>query len=278
MKIVNHRLKREDGEALPFRRSPNQSGAITPEFLVMHYTAGASASSAINWLTNPAARASAHLVIGRDGAITQLVAFNRKAWHAGRSRWAGRSGVNGFSIGIELDNFGVLTRVDQDWQTAWGKSVDAAEVVEAKHKDGDQVRGWHAYSALQLEAALEVSSLLARRYELKDVVGHEDVAPVRKSDPGPAFPMASFRGAIVGREDDEPELYETSTVLNIRSGPGTSHAKLPGSPLPKATKLEILAESGLWRRVDVLDSVDGEMDLEGWVHGRYLRPPQLGWV
>lgn len=271
MKVANHRLKQDNGEPLPFRRSPNQSGAITPEYLIMHYTAGASAASAIDWLTNPAASASAHLVIARDGAITQLVPFNRKAWHAGRSRWAGRRGVNGFSIGIELDNFGVLTRVGDGWQTAWGKPVDPAEVVEAQHKDGDRLRGWHAYSEPQLEAALAVGSLLARRYGLKDVLGHEDVAPLRKTDPGPAFPMQSFRSAVMGRDADEPPLFETATALNIRSGPGSDHGKLPGSPLPAGTKLEVLAESGLWRRVDVLEPVGDEMDLEGWVHGRFIR-------
>ena len=70
----------------------------------MHYTAGASAESSIDWLTNPDARASAHVLIARDGGITQLVPFDRRAWHAGRSRWKDRTGLNGWSFGIELDN------------------------------------------------------------------------------------------------------------------------------------------------------------------------------
>lgn len=272
MKILNHRLCRDDGEAYPFQRSPNQSGQIAPEYLVMHYTAGASAEGSISWLANPQAQASAHLVIGRDASITQLVAFNRKAWHAGRSVWLGRSGLNGFSIGIELDNVGVLNRVGEGWQTAWGRAVGPDQVLEAAHKNGGPVRGWQSYTAVQLEAALEVGSLLARRYELKDVVGHDDIAPARKSDPGPAFPMVSFRGAVIGREDDAQDLFETVTALNIRSGPGTTHDKLPASPLPKGTRLEVLAELGSWRQVDVLDTVGGEMDVQGWVHGRYIRP------
>jgi len=73
MKVVDYKLCDNAGNSVPFQESPNKSGTLTPEYLVMHYTAGSSASSSINWLCNPDARASAHLVIGRDGDITQLV-------------------------------------------------------------------------------------------------------------------------------------------------------------------------------------------------------------
>ncbi len=117
MKVLNHRLHKDEGTPYDFVRSPNQSDPIEPEYLIMHYTAGRNAQSSINWLVNPQARASAHVVIGADGEITQLVAFNRKAWHAGSSQWAGRIGVNNFSIGIELDNPGALTRRSSGWFT-----------------------------------------------------------------------------------------------------------------------------------------------------------------
>ena len=123
MKVRNHRLFDDNNEQLPYVASPNRStGTIVPRFLVMHFTAGASASSSISWLTNPAARASAHLVIARDGTVTQLVPFNRKAWHAGRSRWAGLTGLNAHSIGIELDNHGELNGSTGAWRTSWGPS------------------------------------------------------------------------------------------------------------------------------------------------------------
>jgi N-acetylmuramoyl-L-alanine amidase len=271
MKILNHRLCKDDGTSCDYRRSPNQSGPIEPEYLIMHYTAGRNAQSSINWLVNPQASASAHLVIGADGGITQLVALNRKAWHAGPSQWGGRVGLNSFSIGIELDNPGLLTRRATGWFTWWGDSVDDMNVVEAIHKNGGPLRGWHAYSGAQLEVAMDVASLLVRRYELRDVVGHDDIAPGRKVDPGPAFPMDSFRARVIGRKDDDPELFETIVGLNIRVGAGTQHEKLPVSPLPTGTRLEVVAQQGSWRLVDVLDSVKGETDVQGWVHGRYIR-------
>lgn len=276
MKIRNHRLHRDDGTAYPFKRSPNQSsGTITPEVLVMHFTGGASAGSSVNWLTNPDAKASAHLVIGRDGEITQLVAFNRKAWHAGRSRLGSRKNVNNFSIGIELANAGGLKRSGGGWMTDWSKPIESEKVFEAAHKNGGPVRGWEAYPEAQLTTALEVGALLARHYGLKDVVGHEDIAPGRKSDPGPAFPMASYRGSVIGRETAEAEAdgddaFVTTTALNIRTGPGTEHDKLAMGPLPTGTRLEVLAESGVWRQVDVLDAIGGDADIHGWVHGRFI--------
>ena len=275
MRILRHRLCQDNGDPFPFRRSPNQSGAITPEYLVIHYTAGSSAEGAISWLTNPQAQASAHLVISKDGETTQLVPFNRKAWHAGRSSWAGRSGLNSFSIGIELDNQGKLVRHESGWRNEWGTPVDPGDVIQATHKNGGPQCGWHAFTPEQLEAARDVCVLLARRYDIKDVVGHDDIAPTRKVDPGPAFPMDSFRAAIIGRGQDEaPELFETTTDLNIRKGPGTHHDKLPLSPLPKGTRLAVVSQEGSWRLVDVLEPLRGEMDVQGWVHGRYIKPTE----
>lgn len=271
MKIINHRLCKDDGSPYRFVESPNSKGALQQEYLVMHYTAGRNAEESVNWLTNSASKASAHLVIGRDGIITQLVPFNKKAWHAGSSSWEGRVGLNSYSIGIELDNAGPLQRHSGRWRAWFGDEYDDSDVIEAVHKHETQMKGWHIYPTVQIEAALEVGSLLARNYQLRDVVGHEDIAPGRKSDPGPAFPMNSFRARVMGREDEEEVKYETTTNLNIRTGPGTQYSPIPGSPLPTGTKVEISKREGNWAFVDVLAVVNGVMDMEGWVHSRYLK-------
>jgi N-acetylmuramoyl-L-alanine amidase len=274
MKIQNHRLIADDGSPVTYRESPNRGGTLVPDYLVMHYTAGSSAEGAISWLTNPAARASAHLVIGRDGRITQLVPFNRVAWHAGQSQWAGLSGLNGYSIGIELDNAGHLERAGGRWISAASKRAYAEEdVLVANHKHdrpGTPASGWHEYSEAQIDAALAVGLALMDKYALKDVLGHEDIAPGRKADPGPAFALASFRARLMGRLDDAAEVYLTQAALNVRAGPGTEHAVLEGSPLPAGTRVTVLEQQGLWWRVDVLDTVAGVMDLVGWCHSRYL--------
>lgn len=277
MKILNHRLVGDDGQPFPYAASPNRGGELVPEYLVMHYTAGSSAEGSVDWLCNPVARASAHLVIGRDGRIAQLVPFNRVAWHAGQSQWAGRSGLNGCSIGIELDNAGHLERAGGRWISTASKRVYADDdVLVANHKHdrpGTPPSGWHEYSEAQIAAALEVGLVLMAKYALKDVLGHEDIAPGRKADPGPAFPSPSFRARLLGREDEALEVYVTGADLNVRVGPGTEYAILSGSPLPTGTRVAVLEQQGLWWRVDVLDNVAGVMDLVGWCHSRYLVKP-----
>jgi N-acetylmuramoyl-L-alanine amidase len=76
-------------------------------------------------------------------------------------------------------------------------------VLVAKHKHRDVEQGWKIYSAEQLEAAVQLGSLLVQTYGIREVVGHEDIAPGRKSDPGPAFPMERYRGLLLGRSTDD---------------------------------------------------------------------------
>lgn len=276
MKIKNHRLVNDDGTPVRFVKTPNVGGPVDPRYLVMHYTAGRDAAESIAWMANPAAKASAHVVIARDGAVTQMVPFDRVAWHAGKSRWEGLNGLNAFSLGIELDNAGILTRSgDGKWKAWFGGSFKDADVTQAVHKDeaaAGTVRGWHEYTDAQLEAAAEVATALVAHYGIGSVIGHDDIAPGRKQDPGPLFPMGSFRGRVLGRADDRPDVFVTTDTLNIRAGAGAGHALIQGGPLPRGTRVEVLEESGSWRRVEVLDTVGGAMDLEGWVHGRFLVP------
>ncbi len=275
MNVRDHRLYLSDGKAVLLRRSPNHGDVISPEYLVIHYTAGASAESSIQWLLNPVAKASAHLLVARSGSITQLVPFDRAAWHAGQSRWAGRSGLNRWSIGIELDNAGELVRHPDGWRTKWGRPVNSADVVEAAHKYGGPVTGWHTYTQEQLETAQEAAATLVSHYGLKDVVGHDDIAPGRKTDPGPAFPMSSFRAASMGRGDADAvarETLVTTTQVNIRIGPGSQFEKLPDSPLATGTHLLLCGTQGSWAAVRVLEGQAVDADIEGWVHGDFVTP------
>ena len=114
--------------------------------------------------TVAALRVSAHFLIGRDGALTQFVSCARRAWHAGASSWRGRDQCNDFSIGIELEGT-------------------------------DDV----PYDAAQYTVLARLTRALRRRYPIVDIVGHSEIAPGRKTDPGPAFDWARYRRLVAGR-------------------------------------------------------------------------------
>lgn len=197
--VQNHRLFR-DGNPVNFVQTANMGGNVTPRFLIMHYTAGTTAAGAINWFQNPEASASAHLVIDRDGSVTQMVPFNRVAWHAGRSTWVGLTGLNAFSIGIELVNAGKLAQNGAGQWVNWANNViPAADVVVLTHKNETSPAGWQLFTQVQIDVAVEIGVALRGRYGFEDVVGHDDVSPTRKVDPGPAFPMISFESRVMGR-------------------------------------------------------------------------------
>lgn len=272
--IRRHRLWL-DGAPVAFAATPNRRPGLAPRYLVMHYTAGASAKSAIMTLTDPAAKASAHLVVDRDGTTTQLVGFDEIAWHAGESRWEGLVGLNAFSIGIELVNAGPLDRVAGRWRSWFGTTYPDAEVMEAAHRnDPGRTRGWLVYPPRQLAAAIAIGRAQVAAYTLRGVVGHDDIAPGRKQDPGPAFPMDGYRGAVMGRGDDAPQRYEVVNVtsgLRFRAGPGTDAALLRESPLKRGTNLHLLRRDGAWCYVEVLNAA-GRPAATGWVHGDYIAP------
>lgn len=269
MRIVNHRLEADQGETVLRRDTPNVGGGSTPRYLVIHYTAGRDFSSSVDWLTNPAADASAHLVIGRSGEVAQLAPFNQTAWHAGVSRWRGLTGMNAHSIGIELDNAGPLEPTAGGAWVAWfGGRYTLDEVARASHKHGSEYQYWHAYSDAQIERAIIVAGLIIKTYGLLDVIGHDDISPGRKLDPGPAFPMSAFRGRVMGRREDQLPRGRVDTDLNLRAGPGIAFDKL--GLLKEGTDVVIRAESGNWLAVDEL--ANGTLQMSGWVHGDYVSP------
>ncbi len=269
MLVKGHRLYLDGDTQAAFKQSPNAGGALNPTHLIMHFTAGASAQSSIDHLTRQGAKASAHLVIARDGTITQLVPFNRVAWHAGISRWGNLNGMNQHSIGIEIDNAGELSGGPGHWRSWFGRTYADDDVVIATHQFDSEPTAWHRYTEAQLAATLVAAAAIAEHYSLVDVLGHDDIAPARKRDPGPAFPMANFRSTLIGRADDVAELRKTTAELNIRSGPGVDFEKLAASPLAKGTQLRVEARAGVWRYVEVLN-MQGEPEHTGWVHGNYI--------
>ena len=271
MNIVNHRL---EGEGISYSESPNHSGPFgenLPDTIIIHYTADRSPESAIRTLCNPRVKASAHLVIGRDESITQLVPFNTIAWHAGKSSYVGRSGYNKYSIGIEIDNAGRLTKRGNEYFSWFGKAYPENEVIEAVHRNENRPSFWHTFKEEQISIVQDICLILTDTYPITSILGHEDVSPNRKSDPGPAFPLEKLRARALysDRDNDGDEFFEeknlgivTASKLNIRSKPVYT-ASTVAPPLSEGTIVDILQEKNGWYEVNV--------ETQGWVKKDWIK-------
>lgn len=275
MRIEADRLMTADGRPVRFTPAARRGGPITPRFIVIHYTAGGSAESTARYFASDAARASAHFVIGRDGDIIQQVETGAAAWHAGRSRWREVSGLNGHSVGIELANWGRLVRTPDGFASHTGTPVPASRVVLAAHRHTPEtIAPWERFDAAQIAAAAEVTAALTAAYRIgaDAILGHDDIAPGRKIDPGPAFDMRAFRGLVTGRgaddgTDDDIRVVTAPAGLHLRSGPGLDHR--PIALLGDGMRVRLITPGDPWAFVAAQENgYDGP---SGYAHAAWLR-------
>ena len=148
--------------------SPNWNERALPvSMVVLHYTEMKPVNTALERMCDPAAQVSAHYCITEEGEVIQLVPEEKRAWHAGASYWRGHPDVNSASIGIELDHPG-------------------------------HALGYRDFAEAQIDALLPLLGAIVKDYDIPraNVVGHSDVAPIRKTDPGELFPwgrLADYR-------------------------------------------------------------------------------------
>ncbi|WP_370401919.1 N-acetylmuramoyl-L-alanine amidase [Sulfitobacter sp. JB4-11] len=172
------------------RASPNfgpRRDGLHPHLIVLHYTAMENAEAALERLCDPDAEVSAHYLIAGDGTVYQMVPEDQRAWHAGAGEWAGQEDINSRSIGIELDNRG-----DHPFSEPLMRSLEAL-----------------------LRQIMARSSIAA-----EGIIGHSDMAPGRKGDPGPHFDwarlarqgLAAAAGDDTGPDDPDPDSFRHLAV------------------------------------------------------------------
>jgi len=154
------------------RPSPNHDArpdGQAVDILLLHYTGMQSAEAALERMCDPAAKVSAHYCVEEDGRVWRLVAEERRAWHAGRALWAGADDINGHSVGVEIVNPG--------------------------HEFG-----YRSFPEPQMAAVIDLCQGILARHPIPPwrVLGHSDVAPLRKEDPGELFDWAGLAREGIG--------------------------------------------------------------------------------
>lgn len=216
MKLVQGRLEKEAGigpQFVTYGSTKNCGPALPADqvfFILAHWTGGSTLDSAKTWLSNPVAKASAHFIVGRDGAICQLVDTHTMAWHAGQSSYKALGNgltyekINRFSIGIEFVNLGKLKRTQAStYRSDSGRVVPPDDVI-AVHNGDVSSDYYQAFPHDQIAAGVELMAAILEAFpSVVELIGHRDVAPERKIDPGPIFPMDYCRAKLFGRHTGE---------------------------------------------------------------------------
>lgn len=177
------------------RPSPNHDArpdGVPVDMLVLHYTGMRGAAAALERLCDPASEVSAHYLVDEDGTVVELVGEDRRAWHAGKSFWRGHSNVNARSIGVELVNPG--------------------------HE-----YGYRRFPEAQMAALVTLAEDILARHAIapRNVVGHSDVAPRRKTDPGELFDWRRLAGRGIGLWPEPAEgPGETAEIVSLLAGIG----------------------------------------------------------
>jgi N-acetylmuramoyl-L-alanine amidase len=195
---MNPRLLPGSAIAEEFIASPNHNerrGFARPDCVILHYTGMPTGAAALAWLCNPASEVSSHYFVWEDGRVDQLVAEERRAWHAGRGLWKGESDINSASIGVEIVNAG------HDLSNAGGEPPPFPE--------------------RQIEGVIALLRDIGARHNIapERVLAHSDIAPARKIDPGEKFPWETLWRAGIGHWTAPSPLAEAASFRRGQEGP-----------------------------------------------------------
>jgi N-acetylmuramoyl-L-alanine amidase len=225
--------------------SPNfNERKAPPDMVVLHYTGMKTGAEALARMCDPAAQVSAHYMVEEDGQVYRLVPEERRAWHAGVSFWKGETDINGCSIGIEIVNPG--------------------------HEFG-----YRDFPAAQIDAVIGLLDGIRERWDIPDhrILGHSDIAPARKEDPGERFPWAELAAHGHGlwvTPDMPPEgtlgpplgLGETGLgVFSLQSALGKlGYNILAGGPYDAETATIVTAFQRHWLPEQIGTTLEGRAD------------------
>ena len=126
-----------------------------------------------------------------------MVPFDTIAWHAGKSSYRQRRNLNNYSIGLELVNAGRLVKKGEAYFSWFNKKYEQKDVLPSVHKNEQKLTYWHRFTPVQISQTEKICSILKEKYNISHILGHDQISPHRKTDPGPAFPIEQLRQKLL---------------------------------------------------------------------------------
>lgn len=247
----------DGGKPVRWAKAHSSGGAISPRYIVCHDTAGALRKfSSVEWFQSDDCETSAHFVVERDGTITQLVATNKKAFHAGVSSWKGVSMLNSCSVGIEIVNPGML---NEKGKADWGQAAEVKEIVK-KSTPNHGSGYWLPYTPEQIAAVTAICRAVVEEYpDCNEIVTHWEIAPKRKIDTNPLFPLDDLRKSVF-----DPTPGEVAAI------PPPKPTSVPSIPAQPSMAKEAVRSKTVWALLSVVAAkiADFFVNIADWVSGR----------
>lgn len=249
MKLIDHTLI-QNGSPLHQATSSLPSGrrrkALESVDLVIIRTSQDQLTQHTDHINEHIVEPTSHVLINRDGLIIQSIPFNEQVGKPLQGSWEGMGDLTSRSVVIALQNSGRLSKTADIYSSSCGRSFDATEVFTGIHQNEESLSYWQKFSESQIQVAEKIIRCLASTYQVKYILGNEEVCPGLKTDPGPAFPLEILRrkimkenmlhqtgkfdgnpvtgrfdlNAILGKQQQDASAKRAAKIVNIRKKSG----------------------------------------------------------
>jgi len=195
----------------------------------------------------------AHLLIDRDGLVTQFIPFNKKISLPVEGSWEGAKDLTSKSIVIMFENLGRLDKQGEHFTNTLGTIVETTDVFTGIHQNEESLSYWQKFTHSQIQIAEKIIRCLTSAYQVKYILGYEEVCPGLQTDPGPAFPLEIMRRKIM--KENSVDRSDANQIINIAEQVDLSsiinNQNLEGEEKKDAKIVNIRRKSGGWYKVNI---------------------------
>lgn len=195
----------------------------------------------------------AHILINRDGLVSQFIPFNEKIAHPIEGSWEGIKDLASKSVTIMFENYGRLVKQGEDYVSACGHTIETTDVFTGIHQNEESLSYWQKFTESQIQLAEKIIRCLSSAYQVKYILGYEEVCPGLQTDPGPAFPLEIMRRKIMKgnfiNQSERPSMINIAEQVDLSSIINSQH--IDDAHRKDAKIVNIRRKSGGWYKVNI---------------------------